>query len=88
MEKNKEQLNNEIDLLLNKCIWKFYNDLRGAIDKSDLRDYILMLYFYMHISENYEGTEVIIPLGYRYQEVISNIEKIKSIVAVCCYCFS
>lgn len=79
MEKNKEQLNNEIDLLLNKCIWKFYNDLRGAIDKSDLRDYILMLYFYMHISENYEGTEVIIPLGYRYQEVISNIEKIKSI---------
>ena len=48
MDSKKEQERNE----LHKTIWRIANDLRGAVDGWDFKQYVLGLLFYRFISEN------------------------------------
>lgn len=48
MNNKKEQERNEI----HKTIWRIANDLRGAVDGWDFKQYVLGLLFYRFISEN------------------------------------
>lgn len=48
MNNKKEQERNE----LHKTIWRIANDLRGAVDGWDFKQYVLGLLFYRFISEN------------------------------------
>ena len=48
MDSRKEQERNE----LHKTIWRMANDLRGAVDGWDFKQYVLGLLFYRFISEN------------------------------------
>ena len=48
MNSKKERERNE----LHKTIWKIANDLRGAVDGWDFKQYVLGLLFYRFISEN------------------------------------
>lgn len=48
MNNRKEQERNE----LHKTIWRIANDLRGAVDGWDFKQYVLGLLFYRFISEN------------------------------------
>jgi type I restriction enzyme M protein len=37
---------------LHKTIWRIANDLRGSVDGSDFKSYVLGMRFYRSISEN------------------------------------
>src|SRR5687768_15666522 len=40
---------------LGKTLWKIADDLRGAMNADDFRDYMLSLLFLRYLSDNYEA---------------------------------
>jgi type I restriction enzyme M protein len=50
---------------LGKILWKIANELRGAMNADDFRDYMLSFLFLLYLSDNYE-TSVKKELGSDY----------------------
>jgi len=51
---------------LYSSLWKSCDELRGGMDASQYKDYVLVLLFMKYVSDRYEGKKM---LSLRYQRV-------------------
>lgn len=59
---------------LYSSIWKSCDELRGGMDASQYKDYILTLLFIKYISDKYEGKEyapIVIPKGSSFKDLVA-----------------
>jgi type I restriction enzyme M protein len=59
---------------LGKTLWKIADDLRGAMNADDFRDYMLSFLFLRYLSDNYEAA-VKKELGKEYPDVLPDVMK-------------
>ena len=59
---------------LYSSIWKSCNELRGGMDASQYKDYVLVLLFIKYISDKYAGVEfapITIPEGSSFKDMVA-----------------
>ena len=59
---------------LYSSIWKSCDELRGGMDASQYKDYVLVLLFMKYVSDRYEGKEdalIEIPKGGSYRDMVA-----------------
>lgn len=68
-------MNDSIQKQLGNTLWSIANQLRGAMDADDFRDYMLSFLFLRYLSDNYE-TAAKKELGRDYPDVAGDIRKV------------
>jgi type I restriction enzyme M protein len=65
---------------LGNTLWRIADQLRGAMDADDFRDYMLSFLFLRYLSDNYETAvgEVEIDLAATNQTLVDNEKSIKA----------
>ncbi len=66
---------------LQRCIWQIANDVRGAVDGWDFKQYVLGTLFYRFISENFanyiEGGDDSVDYAELHDYVITSVAEIE-----------
>ena len=71
---------------LYSSLWKSCDELRGGMDASQYKDYVLVLLFVKYVSDKYAGQKdalLDVPVGGRFSDMVARLSIARSIFDSC-----